>query len=99
EDKKSLSTAIEKSLFITAVTVYPIIFGLAAIMPSVVTYITTTKWEPALPSFYLFALSTLFSVVSTVFTNALNAMGHIKVTLKLMVFWTILTWILTPGLV
>lgn len=96
EDKTALSKAVEKSLFMTTLVVYPLLFGLAAILPSVVSLVVSPKWQPATLSFYLFAFSALWAVVSTVLTNTLNAMGYIKTTLKLMIFWTVLTWILTP---
>lgn len=99
EDKESLSKAISKSLFVTSLVVYPALFGLMALMPSVVKYVVSSKWQPAVFSFYLFSFSTYWAVISTTLTNALNAMGMIKSTLKLMVFWTISTWILTPLLV
>jgi O-antigen/teichoic acid export membrane protein len=34
--------------------------------------------------------------LSTPITNTLNAIGKISITLKLMVVWTILTWVVTP---
>lgn len=98
-DKIALSRAVEKSLFATAIIVYPAIFGLGAILPAVVLYVVSEKWQPAVPSFYLFAVSAYWAVISTTFTNTLNAIGKIKTTLKLMVFWTIATWTLTPILV
>lgn len=99
EDKQSLSRAVEKSLFVTTLLSYPMLFGLAAIAPSLVNYVVSAKWQPALLSFYLFSFSIFWGIISTTLTNTLNAMGHIKTTLKLMVFWTVLTWILTPTLV
>lgn len=96
EDKQSLIKAIEKSLFITAILIYPILFGLVAILPDLVKYVVFTKWQPSIPSFYLFAFAAFWAVISTTFTNTLNAIGNIKTTLKLMVFWTVTTWILTP---
>lgn len=99
EDKESLGKAVEKSLFVTALLVYPALFGLGAILPAMVAFIISPKWQAALPSFYLFAFSSFWAVISTTFTNALNAMGHIKITLKLMIMWTVLTWVLTPMLV
>ena len=95
-DKASLEKVIEKTLFLTALIVYPLLFGLGAVLPSVVTHILSSKVEAAIPSFYLFASSTFWAVISTTFTNVLNAIGHIKMTLKLMIFWTVLTWLLTP---
>ncbi|MBI3485321.1 oligosaccharide flippase family protein [Candidatus Daviesbacteria bacterium] len=98
DDKESLSIAVDKSLFLTALFVYPALFGLGAILPSVVTFVVSSKWQPAMSSFYLFAFSTYWAVISTTLTNTLNATGHIKQTLKLMIMWTVLTWILTPVL-
>lgn len=95
-DNELLSRAVEKSLFATAIVVYPALFGIGAILPSLVTYVVSSKWQPAVESFYLFAFSTYWAVMSTTFTNTLNAVGKIKITLKLMVMWTVLTWVLTP---
>ena len=57
------------------------------------------KWQPALPSLYFFIVNVLWSSLSTPLTNAINAIGKIKITLKLMMMWTSLTWILTIPLV
>lgn len=96
ENKDELKKAIEKSLFATTLFLYPALFGLLALAPQVVSEVVSEKWRPALPSLYLFSLSTFWASISTTFTNALSAIGQIKTTLKLMVFWTILTWVLTP---
>lgn len=96
QDKETLSKAVEKSLYLTAMLVYPMIFGIGAILPSVVSFVVSSKWQGAVPSFYLFAISALWATVSTTFTNTLNAIGEVKKTLKLMVMWTVLTWVLTP---
>lgn len=94
-DKYALKEALEKSLFLTTLFLYPALFGMLALMPVVIEHVVSQKWTPALPSFYLFSLATFWATLSTTFTNTLNAIGHIKTTLKLMVFWTALTWILT----
>ncbi len=98
-DKKSLGIAADRSLFVTGLFVFPALFGMGAILPSLVEYVINPKWIPAIPSFYFFAFATYWGVISTTLTNLMNAMGHIKITLKLMVMWTVLTWILTPVLV
>lgn len=97
-DPQTLKKALEKSLFLTALFLYPALFGMLALAPSLVEHIVSKKWQPALPAFYLFSISTFWATLSTTFTNTLNAIGKIKDTLKLMVFWTILTWVLTPVL-
>ncbi len=96
DDKNALGKGVTKSLFLTALLVYPAIFGLGAILPTFVGGVINAKWEPAVPSYYLFAINTYWAVISTTFTNVLNASGHIKTTLKLMIMWVVLTWILTP---
>ena len=54
------------------------------------------KWEPALFSLVLFTLSIGWGAISTPLMNTLNAIGQINTSLKLMIFWTVLTWVLTP---
>jgi len=95
-DKALLGKAIEKTLFGLAVTIIPISIGLwFFIEPAVALIPKYGKWYPALFSFYLFVLTSLVASFSTPLTNALNAVGKIKITLSLMVFWTVTTWILT----
>lgn len=96
DNRESLQAAIDKSLFLTTLFLYPLLFGLIAVMPSLVTHVVSAKWQPALPLFYLFCFSTFWATLSTTFTNVLNAVGKINITLKLMVMWTVLTWILSP---
>lgn len=98
DDRELFKRALERSLFLTTLIVYPAVFGLAALLPQIINLVVSPKWLPALPLFYLFCLSTLWAAISTTFTNALNAVGKVKVTLKLMVMWTVLTWLITPPL-
>jgi O-antigen/teichoic acid export membrane protein len=95
-DKAVLGKAIEKTLFGLAVTIIPISMGLLFFIEPAVSLIPKYgKWYPALFSFYLFVITSLVASFSTPLTNALNAIGKIKITLFLMVFWTIATWVLT----
>jgi len=97
DDKTHLSKAIEKSLFVLALTIFPSVVGLMLVFPYLTHIIPKyQKWEPALISLGFFALNAGLSSVSTPLTNALNAIGKIKISLYLMVFWTSATWILTP---
>ena len=56
------------------------------------------KWQPALPLFYLFCLSSLFSSYSTPFMNLFNALGKVKISFTFMAIWTTMVWILTATL-
>src|SRR5207248_1655525 len=55
-----------------------------------------SKWEPAIFSLIFFSLNTVFGSLTTPLTNFLNAIGKVKITLYLMTFWTIITWVFTP---
>lgn len=98
ENKKLLKLAIEKSLFFTAVIIFPLLSGLMVISSHLIKYFPGwgNKWEPAVLSLIFFCLNALVSSVSGVLVNVLDATGRVRTTLKLMVIWTILTWILTP---
>lgn len=101
QDKPELlRKAIERTMFGLAVFVLPISCGLLFFMVPIIEVIPKySKWEPAIGAFLLFVVSSLVASFSTPLTNALNALGKIKTTLKLMVGWTIATWILTILLV
>lgn len=96
-DAKHLGIAIEKALFATVFLVFPALVGLSILAPYFIEFIPKyQKWEPALAALTFFAINAALSSVSTPLTNALNAIGKVKITLWLMVFWTIATWVLTP---
>lgn len=97
DDKNTLKKAVEKSIFAACFIIFPTLFGLVILSPYFVKLIPKyTKWEPALLSLSFFSINAAFSSISTPLTNALNAIGKIRLSLYLMIFWTIATWILTP---
>ena len=96
-DKNILRKAVEKSIFAACFLIFPSLMGLVVLSPYFVHIIPKyLKWEPAILSLAFFALNAALSSVSTPLTNALNAIGKIKITLYLMVFWTVATWVVTP---
>lgn len=98
--KDLLKKAIEKSIYFIALFIFPILIGMSVfIYPLTELVDKYAKWQPAIFSFVLFSLSVAWSAISTPLVNSLNAIGKINQTLKLMVMWTVLTWILTPILV
>jgi O-antigen/teichoic acid export membrane protein len=95
-----LKKAIEKSIYFIALLIFPILIGMSVFIYPLTELIPQyQKWQPALLSFVLFALSIAWSAISTPLINSLNAIGKINQTLKLMMMWTALTWMLTPLLV
>lgn len=101
DDKERLRQAIEKSLFYTGTFMCPMLFGLIIMSPYLVRYFPKwhNKWEGALVSLVFFSLNALVSSFSGILVNVLDATGRVKTTLKLMVLWTVLIWILTPLLI
>ena len=99
--KDALAKGLEISLFWITLAIFPIIVGMASFIAPFLSVFSSTygKWMPAAFSFALFSLSIGWSAISTPLTNLLNAMGKINQTLKLMIMWTLLTWVLTPPLV
>lgn len=96
DNSKELKKNLEDSLFLTAIFLYPMLFGLVAISPSLITHVVSSKWQPALPLIYLFSIGAFWATLSSPFTNFFNAIGKINITLKLMIMWTALEWILSP---
>lgn len=99
-NRKLLGPAIEKVLFSVTFFLLPIISGLVVLAPYAVHIIPKySKWEEALLVINFFAINAVFSSISTPLTNFLNALGKIKTTLRLMLFWTVSTWALTFTLI
>lgn len=93
-----LQKAVEKSLFFVGTFMFPMLLGLIITAPYIIRYFPnwSPKWEPAILSLIFFSLNAMVSSLSNILVNLLDATGRVKTTLKLMVAWTILTWVLTP---
>lgn len=94
-----LRKAIEKTLYFISFVTFPMLAGLVLFfIPLMTLHPSYAKWQPAVLSLGLFCFSVAWGAVSTPLTNALAALGKMKVVLGLMTMWTILTWTLTPFL-
>lgn len=97
KNKQALKRAIEKSIFFITLAIFPILVGMSIFIKPVTLLVPSyAKWEPALFSFVLFTISIGWSAFSSPLVNTLSAIGEINSTLKLMLMWTVLTWIMTP---
>ncbi len=96
DDKKALRLAIEKSLFLICLAIFPIAVAIIAYSPFLISYFPRyQKWEPAILSITFFSLGTVLSSISTPLTNFLNAIGKVKITFYFMIFWTVAIWVST----
>lgn len=97
KNKEALGKAIDKSLFFITLAIFPILVGMSVfVIPFVHLVAKYHKWQPAVFSLIFFTLSIAWSAISQPLTNTLNAIGEINTSLKLMLMWIVLTWVLTP---
>lgn len=98
-DKDRVRRIIERVLHYQSILIPPALAGLVLIMDTLVHVIPRySKWAPALPLFYIFIVSALFSSYSTPLINLFNALGKVKTSLFFMALWTVSIWFLTPTL-
>lgn len=96
KDKRLLTKAIEKTIFFISLVIMPILAIMSLyIKPITVVLPKYQKWQPAVFTFIILTLANAWPAITNPMINAFNAIGQINKTLKLMVFWTILTWILS----
>lgn len=99
DEREHLQRSVTRSVFFICFLVFPSLIGLLVLAPVLVQIIPRyTKWEPALIPLGFIAINTVFAAITTQLTNLLNAIGKIKTTFKLMIMWTVLTWLFVPGL-
>lgn len=97
ENKQELRRAIEKSLFFVSLLTFPMLAGMVILVKPLIFLIPRyQKWEVGILAFSLYAINSAWGAVTTPLTNALASVGKIKVVFKLMIMWTILTWIFYP---
>lgn len=97
DHKDILKKSLEKSIYFIALFVFPASVGIALIAPSLIHIIPKyTKWLPAIIPLYFYSANIAIASITSPLTNAFNAVGKITLTTKLMVMWTILTWIFFP---
>ncbi len=94
-DQQKQSHVLNKVLRYQSMIIIPSLLGIALVMPLIVDILPQyKKWEPALPIFYIFIASSLFTSYLTPFINFFSAIGKIRLSLTFMIGWTIMMWAL-----
>lgn len=97
DEKEELAKAVSKTVLFVSILVFPSLVILVLTAPVLIQIIPKyTKWEGALFALTVLSINSALAAVTTPLTNTLNAIGKISLTFKLMVMWTVLTWILVP---
>jgi len=73
---------------------FPAILIFASLIPEFVTTVFTEKWQAAIPAFYFMSLRMVGSNVTTLYISVLNALGEVRTSLRILVWWTIADWVL-----
>ncbi len=96
-EKEHIGKLLEKILYYQTLLLAPIYAGMILLMHYVVALVPKySKWEPAIPLFYLFCISAFLASYSTPFINLFNALKKVGLSLKFMIYWTVMTWLLVP---
>lgn len=96
-DKEKLKIAVEKTLYFLVIGLLPSLAGIVLLAKPVILLIPRlAKWEPALIPLYFYCFASIWGSLAVLLTTVFNSIGKIKVTFKLMIFWTFLSWIAIP---
>ena len=99
DKKQELNKAVTRSIFFITFFVFPSTIGILILVPLLIeVFPTYAKWQPALLPLLLISVNTVFASFTTQLTNLFNATGKIKITFKLMLMWTLLTFVSVPFL-
>ncbi len=97
DNKNDLSRSLNRSIFFICVLVYPSLIGLISLFPVLITVIPKyQKWAPVFIPLIFLSFNTYLAAATTQLTNLLTSIGRIKITLRLMIMWTTLSWLFIP---
>ncbi len=97
DQKDKLRSISQKLLFYQTMLLAPAMIGMIFTLDLFVKIIPQYgKWSPAIPLFYIFAISSLIVSLSAPFMALYNALGKVKTTFTFMLLITVVTWIFTP---
>lgn len=99
DDKDQLSRSVTRIIFFVSFLTFPTIAGFVIVNPLIFSLIPQySKWIVATPIIAILSINTFFATVSTPLFNTLYAIKKVKMTLYLMIMWSVLTWITIPFL-
>jgi len=102
KDKEMVGHWMEKGIRLMSYLYLPLVFGLLVTARPILTFVYASKsdkWLPALSALYPFLIGALPVVMTTTATNVLYALGYSKTVLRLMVIYTVLTWVVGVPLI
>jgi O-antigen/teichoic acid export membrane protein len=99
KNKERMKRALERAGFFVNLLIFPTLAGLAVAIPKMIkTFPQYQQWSIAIVPLWLYLANFAFGTATTPLVNAFNAVGKVRVNLKLMVMWTVLTWLTVPAM-
>jgi len=83
DDKKKVKEMTRSSITVSSYVIFPIMAGLAAVAPAMVTCILTEKWLPCVPYLQVCCFTFAFYPIHSSNLQAINAVGRSDIFLKL----------------
>ena len=98
QDPQAVRQMAQTSFKYVNLITFPGILLFAALIPEFVQVVFTSKWAPAIPAFYFYSIRMLGSNITTLYIAVLNGLGKIEISLRILVWWTVLDWALALAL-
>lgn len=99
KNRARMKLALERAGFFVNLLVFPALVGLAIAIPKMISVFPQyQKWSDAIIPLWLYLANFGFGAATTPLINAFNAVGKVKLNLKLMAMWTVLTWLIVPAM-
>lgn len=83
DEPQVLRAMMRRSIQLSTYLIFPMLFGLSAVSEPLVRLLLTDKWLPAVPYMQVLCLSFAFYPIHSSNLQAINAMGHSEIFLKL----------------
>ncbi len=94
-NKPIFKITLERSIQLTNIISLPIITIMLALAQPLTYILFTSKWNDGLPSLYLFIIQSNLFINGFIITQALIALGHIKIVRNINLLSVISQWLLT----
>ena len=83
DDKERIKIITRRAIKTSTYCIAPLMMGLAACSPSIISIILTDKWMPCVPYLIIFCITYMFYPIHTANLNAIKALGRSDLFLKL----------------
>jgi O-antigen/teichoic acid export membrane protein len=95
-DRELLASLVERSVQLCAMGTLFFVGLVLGLGPNIAVVIYTSKWLPAVPMLYVYAVSIAFGFLTPLVAPLFDALGNPKLNLKFSIGWTVAIAVLVP---